>query len=99
MPGRPGVAGIGPDSCPGSDGSCQLGWIAADIQATANNEWLDANPAAAALLEQFQMDVLEVSLLNVEMADGADVADLASAWIEQNRDLVDGWLEVARAAA
>ena len=96
---RPGVAGIGPDSCPGSDGECQLGWIAADIQATARTEFLDANPAAAKLLELFQMDVLEVSLLNVEMADGADVGDLADRWIEENRDLVDGWLTEARAAA
>lgn len=97
---RPGIAGIGPDSCPGSEGGdCQLGWIAADIQATANTEWLEANPAAASLLEQFQMDVLDVSLMNVEMSDGADVQALAEQWIADNRDLVDGWLETARAAA
>jgi glycine betaine/proline transport system substrate-binding protein len=97
---RPGVAGIGADSCPGSDGSeCQLGWIAADIQATANTEWLEANPAAEVLLDQFQMDVLDVSLLNVEMSDGSDVAELAARWIDENRDLVDGWLAAARAAA
>ncbi len=94
----PGVAGIGAEQCPGSDGECQLGWVAADIQVTANNEWLAANPAAASLLEQFQMNVVEVSLMNVEMGDGADVADLAAQWIEDNRDLVDGWLETARAA-
>ncbi|MEM9564968.1 MAG: glycine betaine/L-proline ABC transporter substrate-binding protein ProX [Actinomycetota bacterium] len=96
---RPGTATIGAESCPGSDGTCQLGWIAADIQATANTEWLDANPSAAKLLELFEMDVLEVSLLNVEMADGAAVADLAARWIEENRALVDGWLAEARAAA
>ncbi len=96
---RPGTATIGADSCPGSDGTCQLGWIAADIQATANTEWLEANPSAAKLLELFEMDVLEVSLLNVEMADGAAVADLAERWIEENRDQVDGWLAEARAAA
>lgn len=95
----PGTAGIGPESCPGSDGECQLGWIAADIQATARTDFLEANPAAAKLLELFEMDVLEVSLLNVEMADGADVAELATRWIEENRALVDGWLEEARASA
>jgi glycine betaine/proline transport system substrate-binding protein len=96
----PGTAGIGPEQCPGSeDGVCQLGWIAADIQATANTEWLDANPAAKSLLEQFQMDVVEVSLMNVDMADGADPATLAEDWIVLNRDLVDEWLETARAAA
>ena len=97
---RPGTATIGTEQCPGSvDGSCQLGWVAADIQATANTEWLEANPAAKALLEQFQMNVIDVSLMNVEMGDGADVEQLAADWIAANRDLVDGWLEVARAAA
>jgi len=96
---RPGTATIGADSCPGSDGACQLGWIAADIQATANNEWLEANPAAGKLLELFQMNVVEVSLLNVEMDAGAAVEDLAARWIEENRATVDGWLAEARAAA
>jgi glycine betaine/proline transport system substrate-binding protein len=96
----PGTATIGEDQCPGSvDGTCQLGWIAADIQVTGNNEFLDANPAAKSLLEQFQMDVVEVSLMNVDMGDGADVTQLAEQWIEDNRDMVDGWLETAAAAA
>ncbi|MEY2973933.1 MAG: hypothetical protein RIR49_353 [Actinomycetota bacterium] len=96
----PGTATIGAEQCPGSvDGVCQLGWVAADIQATANSEWLAANPAAEALLEQFQMDVIDVSLMNVEMADGADVEQLAADWIAENRALVDGWLDAARAAA
>jgi len=97
---RPGIAGIGTESCPGSEGDeCQLGWVAADIQVTANTEWLEANPAAAKFLELFKMDVVEVSLLNVEMDAGAAVEDLAERWIEENRDTVDGWLEEARNAA
>ena len=95
----PGTATIGEEQCPGAvDGVCQLGWIAADIQATANTEWLEANPAAKSFLEQFQMNVVEVSLMNVEMGGGADVTELAAQWIEDNRDTVDGWLETARAA-
>lgn len=96
----PGIAGIGAESCPGSEGSeCQLGWVAADIQATGNAEFLDANPAVRAFLEEFQMNVLEVSLLNVEMGDGAAVEDLATRWIEENRATVDGWIAAAAAAA
>ena len=96
----PGTASIGTEQCPGSDGTtCQLGWVAADIQATANTEWLDANPAAKALIELFQMDVIDVSLMNVEMGDGTDVEELAATWIEDNRALVDEWLAAARAAA
>ena len=97
---RPGTAGIGTDNCPGSvDGVCQMGWIAADIRAAANNDFLAANPAVEKMLELFQMDVVEVSLMNVEMADGADVLDLAAQWIEDNRDLVDSWIAEAMAAA
>ena len=97
---RPGVASIDTDKCPGSDGGvCQMGWIAADIRAAANNEFLAANPAVEKLLELFQMDVVEVSIMNVEMSDGADVQDLAAQWIEDNRDLVDSWIAEAMAAA
>lgn len=97
---RPGVASIDTDKCPGSEGGvCQMGWIAADIRAAANNEFLAANPAVEKLLELFQMDVVEVSIMNVEMSDGADVEDLAAQWIEDNRDLVDSWIAEAMAAA
>ena len=97
---RPGVASIDTDKCPGSDGGvCQMGWIAADIRAAANNEFLAANPAVEKLLELFQMDVVEVSIMNVEMSDGADVQDLAAQWIEDNRDLVDSWIAEAMASA
>ena len=97
---RPGTASIGTDKCPGSvDGVCTMGWVAADIQAAANNDFLAANPAVEKMLELFAMDVVEVSLMNVEMGDGADVEDLAAQWIEDNRDLVDSWIAEAMAAA
>ena len=97
---RPGTASIGTDTCPGSvDGSCSLGFVAADIQAAANNDFLAANPAVEKMLELFAMDVVEVSLMNVEMGDGADVEELAAQWIEDNRDLVDSWIAEAMAAA
>ena len=97
---RPGTASIGTDKCPGSvDGVCTMGWVAADIQAAANNDFLAANPAVEKMLELFAMDVVEVSLMNVEMGDGADVQELAAQWIEDNRDLVDSWIAEAMAAA
>jgi glycine betaine/proline transport system substrate-binding protein len=83
-------------------GTCQLGWIAADILVTANTEFAEANPAANALFEQVQMSVIDVSLANVAQAGGADtneaIQGLASDWIAENRDTVDGWLDAARAA-
>ncbi|MBL6630610.1 MAG: hypothetical protein ISP33_07875 [Ilumatobacteraceae bacterium] len=96
----PGTASIGTDQCPGSvDGTCTLGWVAADITATANNDFLAANPAVAAVLEAFQMNVIDVSLMNVEMADGAAVEELAAQWIDDNRALVDEWIATGMAAA
>lgn len=97
---RPGTASIGTDACPASDGaSCPIGWAAADIRVTVNNDWAAANPAAAALLEAFEISVIDVSLMNVEMDGGADVEQLAADWIADNRDLVDTWLAAATAAA
>ena len=101
----PGRAAIGAEQCPAAaddaEGQCQLGWIAADIQVTANSEWLAANPAAAALLEQVTLPVIDVSLANVEQEGGRDtnedITQLAAEWIERNRDLVDTWIAAALA--
>jgi glycine betaine/proline transport system substrate-binding protein len=101
---RPGTASIGADTCPVAEdlGTCQLGWIAADIMVTANTEFLEANPAAAALFEQVQLPIIDVSLANVEQDNGrnsnSDIEALASEWIENNRATVDAWLEAAIAA-
>ncbi|MEM9564648.1 MAG: glycine betaine/L-proline ABC transporter substrate-binding protein ProX [Actinomycetota bacterium] len=82
---------------------CHLGWAAADIVVTANNEFLDANPAARVLFEQVELKVLDVALANVKYDTGedteADLARHAQEWIAENRATVDAWLEVARAAS
>lgn len=100
---RPGRAPIRAELCPSAeddpDGLCKIGWVAADIQVTANNEFLADNPAAEELFEQVKLSVIEVSLANVEQDEGADPAQLATTWIADNRALVDGWLDAARAAA
>jgi glycine betaine/proline transport system substrate-binding protein len=100
----PGTANIGEESCPAAAalGTCQLGWIAADILVTANSEFADANPAAAKLFSLIVLSVLDVSLANVEQSAGADtnedIKGLADAWITLNRGPVDAWLAEARAA-
>jgi glycine betaine/proline transport system substrate-binding protein len=101
---RPGTANIGEDQCPSAAdmGTCQVGWIVADILVTANTEFADANPAAAKLFELVQLSVIDVSLANVAQAGGADtneaIQGLAADWIADNRDAVDGWLSEAAAA-
>jgi glycine betaine/proline transport system substrate-binding protein len=76
--------------------------VPADIQVSANNEFLAANPAAAALLEQVKISVIDVALQNVLYDSGEntteDVNGHAADWIAANRDQVDEWLATAIAA-
>ena len=101
----PGTAAIGPEQCPAAAnlGTCQLGWIAADIFATANTAFAEANPAVAKVLELVTLSIIDVSLANVAMAGGldttADIRQLAIEWVASHRDLVDPWLAAAIAAA
>ena len=93
-------AALGTDTC--SADPCHLGWVAADIQVSANNEFLAANPAAEALFEQVQISVIDVALQNV-LYDGGentteDVNGHAADWIAANRDQVDEWIATAIAA-
>ena len=82
---------------------CQLGWVPADIQVTANSAWLAANPAAAELFRQAKLSVVDVSVMNVEIEGGkntdAEIALLAARWIAENRATVDEWIAAALAAA
>ena len=80
------------------------GFIPNDIQSVANNAFLEANPAAATILELVEISVLDISEMTTRMVvDGEDsaedVARMAAEWIEANRASVDAWLDAARAAA
>ncbi|MDE0269401.1 MAG: hypothetical protein OXI96_10310 [Acidimicrobiaceae bacterium] len=104
---RPGRSEIDESQCPAAadmDGFCQLGWLSNNIQATANIDWLNANPNAAELLCVVQLpidDVLqaiaEISKADAEAREAA-VVEQASDWIAENRTKVDGWLDRARNA-
>ncbi len=98
---RPGTVALGPLMCPavGDSGSCLLGWRVSDIRVAASVEFLDTHPAVARLLELVRLDPLVVSGRIAMQSRGADVDDLSSRWIAQNRDLVDIWLIQARSAA
>ena len=93
------------EQCPAAAevGFCPIGWVPADIQVTANTDWLAANPAAAELLRAAKLSVVDVSIANVEQDQGdyteAEIAQAAGEWIADNRDLVDEWLNIAMAAA
>ena len=81
-------------------GICQLGWVHADIQVTANTAWLEANPAARKLFEVVKLPVVDASLAT-EMAGsftGERMGQLAADWIAENRATVDGWIAAALSA-
>lgn len=97
--GSGGYAAISADQCPSAaeqpDGRCRIGWLASDIQVTANNRFLEANPAAKALFEAVQLPMLEVAEANAGVSLGHSPTGLAAAWIADNRALVDQWLATA----
>ena len=92
------------EQCPAAAeaGHCPIGWVPADIQVTANSDWLAANPAAAELLRQAKLSVVDVSIANVEQDQGdyteAQIAAAAGEWISDNRGDVDAWITAALAA-
>ncbi|MDZ7674146.1 MAG: glycine betaine/L-proline ABC transporter substrate-binding protein ProX [Acidimicrobiales bacterium] len=89
------------EECPADP--CEMGFVAADIQVVANNDFLAENPAAETLFELVEINPQAIYDQNLAMNDGEDSAEdieaAAESWIEENRDTVDGWLEEARAAA
>ena len=102
LDGTRGYEPVSADQCPSAadqpDGLCKIGWIAADIRVTANNDFLAANPAAKALFEAVKLPVVDVSEANVGVNEGRSPRDLAVRWVADNRSLVDQWLDAARAA-
>ena len=96
----PGLASLDSSTCLYIvEGGCQLGWVAADILVTARNDVLEENPALKRLFEVVKLNVVDVSLQVVEQnTRDADPDDLAARWIEDNSDIVDGWISEALAA-
>ena len=81
----------------------RFGFVANDIRVAANDAFLNANPAAAALFGEITIPLVDISEMTLRIREGADtdedVARLASEWIEANREQVDAWLQTARNAA
>lgn len=99
-PDNQGVADLG-DDCAADP--CQMGFVPADIRVVANNDFLAENPAAEALFEAVVIPAQDIYDQNLAMNEGAgsqaDIDAAADEWIEENRSLVDTWLDAARAAA
>ncbi|WP_204140795.1 glycine betaine/L-proline ABC transporter substrate-binding protein ProX [Halomicronema sp. CCY15110] len=68
----------------------------------ANQEFVDANPAAAKFFELIEVPIDDVSAQNQLMQDGEDTPEQirahAEAWVADNQEQFDGWMEEALAA-
>ena len=99
LEGQDGVSAVG-DAC--TNDPCTTMFTPSDIVVAANNDFLAANPAAASLLENFELDPLAVAVQAVAIDAGADseaeIKAAAAEWIADNRDLVDPWIREALAA-
>lgn len=100
LEGQDGVSNVG-DACTADP--CTTMFTPSDIVVTANNDWLDANPAAKVLLEGFVMDPVAVAVVAVAIDAGSDsqedIGAAADDWIAANRDVLDPLIEAALAAA
>lgn len=80
-----------------------MGFVANDINAVANSYFLDANPAARALLERIEIPLADVSNMTQRIANGessdAEIDAMALQWIADNQDAVEGWIDAAIDAA
>lgn len=81
----------------------EMGFPPNDIQVSANNGFLEANPAAAELFRQVRIPLGWISETDATMSEkdlkDAEIRPLAREWIEANADQVNEWLDAARAAA
>ena len=98
-----GYTGLGSDVCVSPAGvDCNVGWAAADILVTLNADFASANPAIVALSEVFNPPLIDMAIAGVDLnaSDGSQsaVAEIAAAWIADNRDLADEWVAVGLAA-
>lgn len=68
----------------------------------ANQTFVDENPAAAKFFELLQIPIGDVSAQNQLIQDGEDTPEAirghAEAWVAENQDQFDSWLEEAIAA-
>ncbi|NDJ54931.1 MAG: glycine betaine/L-proline ABC transporter substrate-binding protein ProX [Chloroflexi bacterium] len=101
VPDDPAVEAVAIPNC--QEDPCDMGFAPNDIRVVASTEFLNNNPAAATLFELVEIPLADIAEQNVLLSQGedspSDIERHAATWIEDNRALVDGWLEEARAAA
>ena len=80
-----------------------LGFEVNSLRIVANNDFLDANPAARAVFEMAKLDINDVSAQNNRMRAGEDseeeIEGHVDEWMAANQDMFNSWVEAGRQAA
>lgn len=80
-----------------------MGFASSDIKVVANEEFLNENPAAAALFNAMRLTLADIAAQNNRMNEGedsqADIERHVDDWIASNQATWDSWLRAAREAA
>lgn len=80
-----------------------MGFEVASIRVTANNKFLEENPAAKKFFTLFRMNVGDMNAQQVKVQEGKksqkDINAQADEWIAANKELWNSWLDQARQAA
>jgi len=75
------------------ESSIQTGEPVKTVRVAFSNSLFDRNPAAAAFLAAIDMEAGELSELTFQVVENGVEIDVAvAAWIEENGDMIDGWL-------
>ena len=80
-----------------------LGFAVNSLRVVANNEFLEANPAARAVFEAAKLDINDVSAQNQLIQDGEDseedIARHVDEWIAENQEAYNSWVKAGCDAA
>jgi len=94
-----GFTGFGADMC---TQPCQLGWEPADIQVSMRTERLNETPFLRHLFPLIRPSILDIAIMQVDQDAGdgsqAHIIELATGWMAENADVVDGWIHSAMAS-
>ncbi len=81
----------------------KLGFVVSDIRIVANKKFMKKNPAATKFFELFTLSLNDINEQNTKMNEGEksekDIERHVDEWIAAHKELWEGWLQQARAAA
>lgn len=102
VPNRGSAQVSGVKGCAGGADPCRMAMASWNWASVANKQFVAANPAVKALIEQMKFPLPTWSAwefsINKNGASSANVNRMAEEWISQNKAIFDGWVKSGRDA-